>query len=135
MAMYVASQPRELAELIRLERRAFAAKVRMARAMLGWSQSEFGVRVGLTQRAIHKLEQGETEPRRATVRAIEEVWREQGIEFEDLADGGFCVSVRSALLDRPAQAPSRRRRDIAVASHSHRSAAPRAGASTGRDRQ
>jgi transcriptional regulator with XRE-family HTH domain len=98
----------DLVELIRLERRAFAAKVRMARAVLGWSQSEFGARVGLTQRAIHKLEQGNTEPRRATVRAIEEVWRERGIEFEDLADGGFRVSVRSPLLDRPAT-PSRRR--------------------------
>lgn len=126
MAMHVAPHPRELAELIRLERRAFAAKVRMARAMLGWSQSEFGAQVGLTQRAIHKLEQGDTEPRRATVRAIEEVWREQGIEFEDLADGGFRVSVRAALLDRPAHAPSRRRSDLGGASLSHRSAAHRA---------
>jgi transcriptional regulator with XRE-family HTH domain len=97
----------DLVELIRLERRAFAAKVCMARAVLGWSQSEFGARVGLTQRAIHKLEQGNTEPRRGTVRAIEEVWREQGIEFEDLADGGFRVSVHSPLLDRP-PAQSRR---------------------------
>ena len=68
MTMHVAPHSRELAELIRLERRAFAAKVRMARAMLGWSQSELGAHVGLTQRAIHKLEQGDTEPRRATVR-------------------------------------------------------------------
>jgi transcriptional regulator with XRE-family HTH domain len=97
----------DLVELIRLERRAFAAKVRMGRAVLGWSQSEFGVHVGLTQRAIHKLEQGDTEPRRATLRAIEEVWREQGIEFEDFADGGFRVSIRSSLLDRPATRPSR----------------------------
>jgi ribosome-binding protein aMBF1 (putative translation factor) len=52
----------ELAELIRLERRAFAAKIRMARAVIGWSQSEFASRVGLTQRSVHKLEQGETEP-------------------------------------------------------------------------
>ena len=54
-----------------------------------------GRRIGLTQRAIHKLEQGETEPRRATLRALEEIWREQKIEFEDLADGGFRVSIRS----------------------------------------
>jgi transcriptional regulator with XRE-family HTH domain len=98
---------RDLVEFVRLERQAFAAKVRMARAMLGWSQSEFGFRVGLTQRAIHKLEQGNTEPRRATVRAIEEVWREQGIEFEDFPDGGFRVSVRAALLDGPVTAPAR----------------------------
>jgi DNA-binding XRE family transcriptional regulator len=78
MDMYVVSDRfRDLVELLRLERCAFAAKVRMARAMLGWSQSEFAARVGLTQRAIHMLEQGGTEPRRTTVRAIDEVWREQ----------------------------------------------------------
>jgi transcriptional regulator with XRE-family HTH domain len=92
---------------MRLERRVFAAKIRAARAILGWSQSEFGLRVGLTQRAIHKLEQGDTEPRRATVRAIDDVWHEQGIEFEDLADGGFRVNVRAHVVDRPAAAARR----------------------------
>jgi DNA-binding XRE family transcriptional regulator len=100
---------RDLVELVRLERRAFAAKIRLVRAVLGWSQSELGFRVGLTQRAIHKLEQGETEPRRTTARAIEEIWREQGIEFEDLADGGFHVHVRAPVLDRPVTVQSRRR--------------------------
>jgi len=99
---------RDLAELVRLERRAFAAKLRMARALIGWSQSEFGQHVGLTQRAIHKLEQGDTDPRRATARAIEELWRANGIEFEDLADGGFRVSVRPTTFDHPAPAPHRR---------------------------
>ena len=109
MTIHVAvNNSRDLVELVRLERRAFAAKIRMARAVLGWSQSELGFRVGLTQRAIHKLEQGETEPRRTTARAIEEIWREQGIEFEDLADGGFRVHVRAPVLDRPLTAPSRR---------------------------
>jgi DNA-binding XRE family transcriptional regulator len=111
MTMHVAAHSsRDLLELIRLERRAFAAKVRMVRAVLGWSQSEFGAHVGLTQRAIHKLEQGDTEPRRATVHAIEEVWRDQGIEFEDLADGGFRVVVRSSLLDRPVAGHARHNR-------------------------
>ncbi len=100
----------DLVELIRLERRAFAAKIRAARAVLGWSQSELGLRVGLTQRAIHKLEQGDTEPRRATVRAIDAVWREQGIEFEDLTDGGFRLNVRAHVADRPVAAASRRPR-------------------------
>lgn len=109
MTMQLGHEPSsDLLELIRVERRAFAAKVRMVRAMLGWSQSELGVRVGLTQRAIHKIEQGETEPRRASVRAIEQAWREQGVEFEDLPDGGFRVSVYSTLLDRPLTAASSR---------------------------
>lgn len=110
MTTHIARQiSRDLVELMKLERRAFAAKVRMARAVLGWSQSELGTHVGLTQRAIHKLEQGNTEPRRATVHAIEEVWRDQGLEFEDLTDGGFRVIIRSSLLDRTAGGTPRRR--------------------------
>ncbi len=92
----------ELVELLRLERLAFAAKLRTARAVLGWSQSELGARVGLTQRAIHKLEQGDTEPRRATVCAIEEIWRAEGLEFEELDGASFRVTVRSLVLDRSA---------------------------------
>jgi transcriptional regulator with XRE-family HTH domain len=111
-AQLVAHRSPDLIEIIRLERRAFAAKMRLARAVLGWSQSEFGFRVGLTQRAIHKLEQGDTEPRRTTVRAIEEIWREQNIAFEDLGDGGFRVSVRASVLDRPVTPPARRRRGL-----------------------
>ena len=113
MTIHVAvHNTQDLVELVRLERRAFAAKIRLVRAVLGWSQSELGSRVGLTQRAIHKLEQGETEPRRTTVRAIEEIWHEQGIEFEDLTNGGFRVHVSPPVLDRPLTAQLRRRRAV-----------------------
>lgn len=109
MALRLADQSsRDLVELVRLERQAFAAKVRMARSMLGWSQSELGFRAGLTQRAVHKIEQGDTEPRRTTVRAIEEIWRDEGLEFEDLADGGFRITVRASVLGRPVTTASRR---------------------------
>jgi len=110
MAIHLTAHSRDLGEIVRRERHAFAAKIRLARAVLGWSQSELGLRIGLTQRAIHKLEQGETEPRRTTVRALEEIWREQSIEFEDMTDGSFRVSVRASALDRPAMARSQRRR-------------------------
>jgi DNA-binding XRE family transcriptional regulator len=96
----------DLLELVRVERMAFAAKLRMARAVLGLSQSELGERVGLTQRAIHKLEQGDTEPRRTTMRVIEEIWRAEGLEFEDIGDGAFRVTVRTPVLDRAT--PARR---------------------------
>jgi DNA-binding XRE family transcriptional regulator len=109
-----------LLELVALERRAFAAKVRMARAVLGWSQSDLGHHVGLTQRAIHKLEQGETEPRRTTVRAIEQVWAHEGLEFEELPDGGFRATVRAPVLDRPHTAPDRRRRAAIPRPHAYR---------------
>ena len=93
---------------MQLDRQAFAAKIRLARAVLGWSQSELGRRIGLTQRAIHKLEQGETEPRRTTIRALEETWREQNIEFEDLADGGFRVNIRPSAFEPAATMKPRR---------------------------
>ncbi len=98
MVVNLTVNSRGLHEVVRLERQYFAAKIRLARAVLGWSQSELGRRVGLTQRAIHKLERGETEPRRTTGRALEQIWREQNIEFEDLADGGFRVSVRPSAF-------------------------------------
>ena len=62
MVTHLTAHSRRPDNFIRVERHAFAAKIRLARAVLGWSQSELGRRVGLTQRAIHKLEQGDTEP-------------------------------------------------------------------------
>jgi transcriptional regulator with XRE-family HTH domain len=102
----------DLIELIRLERCAFAAKIRVARAVLGWSQSELAAQAGLTQRAVHKLEKGDTEPRRMTIRAMETIWREQGLEFEETGDGGFRVAVRSALLDLSNSKPRKQRHRV-----------------------
>ncbi len=95
--------------LAQLDRHSFAAKVRLTRAVLGWSQSELGRRIGLTQRAIHKIEQGETEPRRKTVRTLQETWLEQKIEFEDLAGGGFRVSIGSTVIKPSTVRPRDRR--------------------------
>lgn len=118
-----------IVELVRLERRAFAAKLRTARALLNWSQSDLADRVGLTQRAIHKLEQGETEPRRATVHAVEDVLRAEGVVFEDRA-GGFQLVVDSDVLDRAAKPAQKRRRphryDLGVTSRQARVANYRA---------
>ena len=100
----------DLAHLLRMERLAFAAKMRLARAVAGMSQSDLAARIGMTQRSIHKLEQGGTEPRRSTVAAIEMLWREYGIEFEDLGDGGFRALVRGPALVRPVTPSPRRGR-------------------------
>jgi transcriptional regulator with XRE-family HTH domain len=88
-----------LVALVRHEQRVFATKIRIARAVLGWSQTDLAQRVGMTQRAIHKLEQGATEPRRATVLAIEAIWHSTGIAFEDLPDGSFRLLVTSSVID------------------------------------
>ena len=117
MTVHVAPHRGDFAELARLERRAFAAKLRISRAVLGVSQSEFGHCVGLTQRAVHKLERGETEPRRATVYAVEDFWHHHNIEFETLVDGGFRVVICPLILSEPrrtaAQLP-RGRTDLGV---------------------
>jgi hypothetical protein len=66
---------------------------------------------------------------RATARAIEKVWRERGVEFEDLAGGGLRASVRALPLDRPAPAESRQHAgcaDLGVTSTGPRSPTHRA---------
>jgi transcriptional regulator with XRE-family HTH domain len=122
----VSSKLADVRALVESERRVFAAKLRAARAVLDWSQSDLAVRAGLTQRAVHKLEQGQTEPRRATVHAIEQVWREQGLEFESVAEGGFRMIVSDAVLNRQKtpQRPSLRY-DAGVTAQHHRSAVHR----------
>ena len=66
--------------------------------MLGLSQDELGDAVGLTQRSVHRIEQGMVEPRLRTMLAMEQFWIERGIGFEDLPDGGFRLVVKGSLL-------------------------------------
>jgi len=80
-----------------------ATTVRMARAALGWSQAEFGRFLGMSQRAIHRIEQGHSEPRRTTLLAIESLLRKAGFKIEDRADGGFSMVVPGTMLAEPAQ--------------------------------
>jgi transcriptional regulator with XRE-family HTH domain len=80
------------------ERNIFAAKLRTARAILGWTQSDLAARVHLTQRSIHRLEQGQSEPKLATLRAFERLWQETGVIFKDRSDGGFQVIVTGSVL-------------------------------------
>jgi transcriptional regulator with XRE-family HTH domain len=79
-----------------------AATVRMARAALGWSQAEFGRFLGMSQRAIHRIEQGHSEPRRTTLLAIESLLRKAGFKIEDRVDGGFAMVVPGTMLGEPA---------------------------------
>jgi transcriptional regulator with XRE-family HTH domain len=74
----------------------------MARAALGWNQAEFGRFLGMSQRAIHRIEQGHSEPRRTTLLAIESLLRKAGFKIEDRPDGGFSMVVPSTMLREPA---------------------------------
>ena len=75
-----------------------AMAVRMARAALGWSQSELGQFLGMSQRAIHRIEQGHSEPRRTTLLAIETLLSKAGLKIEDRSDGGFSLIVPASML-------------------------------------
>ncbi len=85
-------------DALHLERTAFGAKLRAARAVLGLSQDDVAGHVGLTQRSVHRIEQGLVEPRLRTMLAIEQFWSDREIAFEDLPDGGFRLVVKGALL-------------------------------------
>ena len=86
--------------MLRRDRAAFGAKVRAARAVFGLSQDEFGERGGLTQKSVHRIEQGAVEPKLRTMLVIEQFWHANGIAFEDLPDGGFRLAVEGAALFR-----------------------------------
>lgn len=88
----------QVADTLRLERSAFGAKVRAARAVLGVSQDELADLIGLTQRSIHRIEQGLVEPRLRTIVTIEQFWSDRDIAFEDMPDGGFRLVVKGSLL-------------------------------------
>jgi len=75
-----------------------AMTIRMARAALGWSQAELGRLLGMSQRAIHRIEQGHSAPRRTTLLAIENLLEKAGLRIEERGDGGFCMIVPAAVL-------------------------------------
>jgi transcriptional regulator with XRE-family HTH domain len=81
------------------DRLVVATTVRMARAALGWSQVEFGRRLGMTQRSVHRIEQGHSEPRLTTLLAIEHLLRRAGLKIEHRNDGGFCIVVPASVLE------------------------------------
>jgi len=51
----------------------FAAKVRAGRAALDWSQTDLADRIGVTQRAIYRIEQALSRPREETEARIIEL--------------------------------------------------------------
>jgi transcriptional regulator with XRE-family HTH domain len=85
------------------DRLVVAMTVRMARAALGWSQAELGRFLGMSQRAIHRIEQGHSEPRRTTLLALESLLRKAGFKIEDRGDGGFSMVVPGTMLGESAQ--------------------------------
>jgi DNA-binding XRE family transcriptional regulator len=104
------TKPRlDLEQQLHVERAAFAAKVRAARAVLGLSQDQFARHIGLTQKSIHRIEQGAVQAKRQTVLKIQRFWIERGIAFENLRCGGFRLAVdANVLLQNEDEEPYRR---------------------------
>jgi transcriptional regulator with XRE-family HTH domain len=85
-----------------VERKEYAAKIRAARALLGWSQAELGQRVGVTQRSINRLENADVDVRRSTAVAIDAALKAEGVWFEELSSGGYRIVVqRRARANKP----------------------------------
>jgi len=78
----------------------FAARMRAARAALGWSQTELGKRAKVTQRAIYRLEKAAVRARHQTEVRINKAFLDAGLEFAELPNGGFEMSVPSQLVAR-----------------------------------
>ena len=79
----------------------FAAEVRAARAVLGWSQTELARRTAVTQRAIHCIEQNIARPRTQTEQRIVEAFTDAGLRFERLSSGGFKMTVPTKAIAKP----------------------------------
>lgn len=74
------------------ERLLLARKIRGARSVLDWSQTELANRVGLTQASIHRIEQGKVELKHSTFVALERLFAAEGVTFET-AESCFKIVV------------------------------------------
>jgi predicted transcriptional regulator len=80
----------------------FAARVRAARAVLGWSQTELAKRAAVTQRAIYRIEKGVVRPREKTESSILKAFSDAGLRFELQLNGGFKMIVpRRVVVAKP----------------------------------
>jgi ribosome-binding protein aMBF1 (putative translation factor) len=85
----------------------FAAKVRSGRAVLGWSQTQLGKRLGISQRAVYKIEHSAVTARKSTEDAISQLFESLGLRFEMLPDGGLVIRVDGRLLGNDQTIPDR----------------------------
>ncbi len=65
----------------------FAARMRAARAVLGWSQTELAQRANVTQRAIYRLEKAAVRARHGTEVRINKAFTDAGVEFWNCRTG------------------------------------------------
>jgi transcriptional regulator with XRE-family HTH domain len=71
-----------------------AAQCRAARGLIGWSQQELAKNAGVGTVAVHQLESGTSQPRRATLDVIRRAFEKAGVEFIEENGGGAGVRLR-----------------------------------------
>ena len=80
----------------------YAAQVRGARALLGWSQGDLAERAGISKQTVNRIESGNMDARFSTVSALGEAFRGAGVEMNVHATGVtrtvFVVSVPNQRL-------------------------------------
>lgn len=84
-----------------VEKASFAALCRGCRAILGWSQSELGMKTGMAVTSIARIEQGTINPRHDTVLALLREFQDAGITIsQNNYRGGFSLSVDVKLFEK-----------------------------------
>jgi predicted transcriptional regulator len=70
------------------------AQCRAARGILAWSQQDLSKHAGVGTVAIHQLESGASQPRRATLDVIRRAFERAGVEFIEENGGGAGVRLK-----------------------------------------
>jgi len=73
-----------------------SAQCRAAGGLLGWSQQDLARESGVGTVAIHQLENGSSQPRRATLDVIKRAFENAGIEFIEENGGGPGLRLRKS---------------------------------------
>jgi predicted transcriptional regulator len=77
------------------------AQCRAARGLIGWSQQELAKNAGVGTVAVHQLETGTSQPRRATLDVVKRALEAAGVEFIDENGGGAGVRLRKPSKEDP----------------------------------
>ncbi|MDR3488219.1 MAG: helix-turn-helix domain-containing protein [Bradyrhizobium sp.] len=78
-----------------------SAQCRAARGLIGWSQQDLAKNSGIGTVAVHQLESGISQPRRATLDVVKRAFEAAGVEFIDENGGGPGVRLRKSGLVKP----------------------------------
>jgi len=67
-------------------------QIRAARALLGWNQADLCKAAGISRPTLNDLENETGDPRRSSIAAVEDAFRDHGVLF---TDDGTTVGVKA----------------------------------------